>query len=302
MSIPLGSFYSKALITESAASTNIEIWSKLLADNESELIELAINKAFLVPYIQVTQPCRVRIYTNATNRNNDLNRDNNTAVSINAGVCLDSTFNIGELELEYTPAVNIINSDKPQSSIAYITLTNYSGVATKINLVLYVVPLLPINKPEWVTVKRTIESGNDSNPYKLVAGQSYLLEESSRSVKPLRGSFKVYTLGDDTKVDNEFLEPYHYYEFIYSDDLGEWVKINFKKRPRSLSAGEATNSSSMILSGRFLYKDVLESNQHNFLKKTVVSNSFNRTISLVYVINYYAKVVENHIPVDQVIN
>lgn len=302
MSKSLGSFYSKALLGESASTTTVELWSSLLADNESELLELSINKAFLLSRVETTQPSRVRIYTSSTSRDSDFNRGVNTPIGINAGIGLDSLFNIGTLELGYTPAINIINNDEPQSPLVYITLTNKSGVPTAIKLKLFVVPLLPISKPEWVVVKRSVQSANDSNPYLLESGQSYLLGKSSRSVKPLRGSFKVYCLSDDIKIDTELLEPYHYYEYIYSDSLGEWVKINFKKRPRGLAAGEATNTSSLIFSGRLLTQTSINSHSIHYLKEITVAFSNNLPRPMINYIDYSAKLISSHNPVDQLIN
>lgn len=302
MSKSLGSFYSKALLAETASVTEVQYQTGLLAAGEAITFELAINQAFLLSKLIVSHPCRVRLYCNNTNRTNDLNRGEGTPVNINSGVAIDSVLTAGNTEITYNPAINIINNDNPQSSIVYFTITNKSGGPADINLKLSVVPLLPVTKPEWILVERSVQIANDSNPYQLDAGQSYLLGKSTRLIKPFRGSFKVYCLSDDIKIDNDLLEPYHYYEFVYSESKGEWIMINFKKRPRGLAAGEATNTTNMIFSGRFLSNVTINSSTIHYLKKIVVSSNYNLPKPMSNYINYSAKLISNHIPTDQLIN
>lgn len=242
MSNTFSSYYAKTQLAGSTSRQPYQHITQALGNSQEVTFELAVSRSLLINRVSVSHPCRLRVYGSAASRLNDINRVETTAVPAGAGLYLDTVFTSDLLVVPFSPAIPFTNEDDPQNSIVYFTVENRAGSVTPIVIDFEFSALASILKPEWNLVATT------PTPLPIVSGQAYIAETDTELSKPQSGSFRLYTKGNRVKVDGKLLEPYTFYEYTYVG--GEWIEINFKKRPRSRAAGEATSASTKLFVSR----------------------------------------------------
>lgn len=114
----------------------------VLNENGQFVTALNISKSFQLLFASSSNPCRIRIYGTALAQNNDLARDLNTSPipGITQNIITDMILDNAPYQWYFQNRVGN-NSDSPQKSLIYVTISNIVNSSTAITVTIGYVPL-----------------------------------------------------------------------------------------------------------------------------------------------------------------
>jgi len=123
-----------------ARSTTATVTASSLAADATANLSVTAHKGYVLYSITASQPCRVRLYTDAASRTADAARGQFQTPTANSGLIAEAIF-VSAGTVNYTPAVYGYNNESTPTTTAPIAVDNTGSSAQTINVSLTVLQL-----------------------------------------------------------------------------------------------------------------------------------------------------------------